>query len=527
MSLANNILKIRTKYNISQEQLAEKLGVSRQAVQKWENGTSVPDLNHIINIAKRFGFSIDALILDSDLRIMEELKNDRLIQPCFEKMHVWNTYSKQLGVEHLQCVSEGKDITDYATLFDEIGKLPDGPQKEKIAEGIYELCMALPVKDDFAFDEPSDLNKIFEKSKGCTEKLAKPSKKDFESKVKGAWYGRIAGCLLGKPIEGIRTNELIPFLKETGNYPLHRYIVKADITEEIINKYSFRFDNKDYTYADCISAAPSDDDTNYTVLGQIILYNYGRDFTPEDVSNVWLNYQPQTAYCTAERVAYNNFINGYLPPASAVYKNPYREYIGAQIRADYFGYINPADPKTAAEMAWRDASISHVKNGIYGEMFVAAMLAAAATTDDFEKIIEIGLSQIPQTSRLYESVNRVLGWYCDGATKDEVFKNIHAEWDEYTNFAWCHTISNAMIVATALLYGKDFSGAICMAVETGFDTDCNGATVGSIYGMAKGFDIIPSEWITPLNGKLQVGIIGKNPVEIEELIEKTVVHAGY
>ena len=84
-----------------------------------------------------------------------------------------------------------------------------------------------------------------------------------------------------------------------------------------------------------------------------------------------------------------------------------------------------------------------------------------------------------------------------------------------------------MIVATALLYGKDFSGAICMAVETGFDTDCNGATVGSIYGMAKGFDTIPSEWITPLNGKLQVGIIGKNPVEIEELIEKTVVHAGY
>ncbi len=527
MSLANNILKIRTKYNISQEQLAEKLGVSRQAVQKWENGTSVPDLNHIINIAKRFGFSVDALILDSDLRIMEELKNDRLVQPCFEKMHVWNTYSKQLGAEHLQCVSEGKDITDYAALFDEVVKFPDGPQKEKIAEGIYELCMALPVKDDFAFDEPSDLNKIFEKSKGCTEKLAKPSKKDFESKVKGAWYGRIAGCLLGKPIEGIRTNELIPFLKETGNYPLHRYIVKADITEEIINKYSFRFDNKDYTYADCISAAPSDDDTNYTVLGQVIINDFGRAFNPEDVAATWLTRQPQTAYCTAERVAYNNFVKGYLPPVSAIYKNPYREYIGAQIRADYFGYINPADPKTAADMAWRDASISHVKNGIYGEMFVAAMLAGAAAEDNFEKIIKIGLSQIPTTSRLYESISRVVSWYKSGIKSEKVFENIHAEWDEKVIFAWCHTISNAMIVTASLLYAKDFSNAICMAVQTGFDTDCNGATVGSIYGMAKGFDAIPYEWITPINGKLRTDIAGRNLIEVDELVEKTILHAGY
>ena len=50
MSLANNISKLRMKYNISQEQLAEKNSVSRQAVQKWENGTSTPDLSNIITI---------------------------------------------------------------------------------------------------------------------------------------------------------------------------------------------------------------------------------------------------------------------------------------------------------------------------------------------------------------------------------------------------------------------------------------------------------------------------------------------
>ena len=102
------------------------------------------------------------------------------------------------------------------------------------------------------------------------------------------------------------------------------------------------------------------------MLYQELIRKYGRDFTPYDVSRMWLDSQPKNAYCTAERVAFINFVKGFTPPASAVHKNPYREWIGAQIRADYFGYINPGRPEAAAEMAWRDACVSHVKNGIYG-----------------------------------------------------------------------------------------------------------------------------------------------------------------
>jgi hypothetical protein len=102
---------------------------------------------------------------------------------------------------------------------------------------------------------------------------------------------------------------------------------------------------------------------------------------------------------------------------------------------------------------------------------------------------------------------------------------IHSRWNEHTFHGWCHTISNAMIVAASLLYGEgDFSKSICMAVETGFDTDCNGATVGSILGMANGENSIPSCWKEPINDTLHTSIFGVGTVKISDCVEKTFKH---
>ena len=60
--LSDRIYSIRQQYHYSQEKFAEKLGVSRQAVQRWENGTSVPDIGSIINIATTFNVSSDWLM---------------------------------------------------------------------------------------------------------------------------------------------------------------------------------------------------------------------------------------------------------------------------------------------------------------------------------------------------------------------------------------------------------------------------------------------------------------------------------
>ena len=521
MALSEMIYKLRTNAHLSREKFAAVLNVSHQAVQKWENGTSAPDIKNVIRISKYFGVSIDALLLGSDIRLTEEMKYNKEIKPKYANIHEWESYSKQLAVEYEQSMDEGLDIERYRDLFEAVAKMPDGSHKDQMADVIFDLICSAGQREEYPYVEPSELEEIWELRKSYAFDRKEPE--DLKEKIHGAWLGRICGCLLGKTVEGIRTNELHPLLKETGNFPMHRYILASEITREIADKYNYPLLSR--CYADKVEFMPYDDDTNYMVLSQELVEQYGRDFTSYDVSRTWLALQPKDAYCTAERVAFCNFVKGYEPPQSAVYKNPYREWIGAQIRGDYFGYINPGDPETAAEMAFRDASISHVKNGIYGEMWAAAMIACAAVTDNIEDIILGGLAEIPATSRLYEDIMKVLNGYRSGVSQADCFKMIHEQYDEYSAHGWCHTNSNAMIVAASLLYGEgDYGKSICMAVETGFDTDCNGATVGSVLGMRSGVSGIPQEWSAPIQDTLQTTIFGIDKVKISQCAEKTMKH---
>lgn len=521
MAIGNTINKLRTNAKMSQEQFAALLDVSRQSVQKWESGSSVPELEKLIKIAKHFDISLDSLVLGCDTRATEELHFNKMLKPKYENMHPWESYSSGLLIEYQQSTEEGLDIAAYEDVFTAVSRLPKDEIKKKLGDVLFEIVINAKTAEGYKYNEPSTLDEI-KALRTTTPSLPPVDEKRLESKIHGAWMGRICGCLLGKPVEGVRTDDLIPLLKETGNYPMNRYILHADMTDDIINKYNF---NK--CYADMIDGMPVDDDTNYVVLAQKIIEMNGRDFTSYDVSRAWMMLQQKGAYCTAERVAFCNFVKGFEPPQSAMHMNPYREWIGAQIRGDYFGYINPGNPELAAEMAFRDASISHIKNGIYGEMFASAMIAAAACTDNMADIIRAGLAQIPATSRLYEAVTDVLNGYENGVSQKDCFADIHNRYDEHTEHGWCHTIPNAMIVAASLLYGNnDYGKSICMSVETGFDTDCNGATVGSIIGMAKGIEGIDPVWTKPINDTLHTTVFGVGTVKVSEAAANTMKHVS-
>ena len=430
--------------------------------------------------------------------------------------HIWLYLGNgEVDVEKHQCEEEGKDIAPYLQEFARVGALDlwdanNWPESEKL----FDQTAKLRVKPDFPYHEPSDLAEI-KSVRGARPELPPLSLSDDDlyDRVYGAWLGRCCGCLLGQPIEGWRRDRLKPYLEEFG-YPLTGYIGR-DLPEEARNRYELR---RKYTW----DRMPEDDDTNYTTIGLAILEQHGPNFTPLDVANFWMRNVPILHTCTAERAAYRNLVNLIPPPRSASVRNPYREWIGAQIRADAFGYACPGNPELAAEFAWRDACISHVKNGIYGEMFVAAMLAATCVTGSVVSIINAGLGQIPEKSRLRASIQKVLQWHAEGVSYEDAVENIHKEWNECDSHHWCHTISNAMIVTIGLLWGDlDFEKSIVRAVMPCFDTDCNGATVGSIVGMILGARKLPAKWTEVVNDTLETGVAGYNHVKISDMARKT------
>lgn len=393
-----------------------------------------------------------------------------------------------LKLEMRQAAEEGKPLKDYKDRTDKI--LSSGvsdSEKNRLAGNIFddiEKEKTREAGDGYQYFEPSDMEEITAlRNSKLGRKREKPDNNELYDKIYGAWLGRCAGCLLGKPIEGWMLQRITGLLSETGNEPLAHYI-SYDVTEEIRDRYKM---SEKGAWIDRVKRMPEDDDLNYTVLALKIVETYGKDFTSLDVAESWLNYLPALHTFTAERAAYRNFLNGIFPPYSASHRNPYREWIGAQIRGDFFGYINPGDPERAAEMAFRDASISHVKNGIYGEMFMAAMLAEAFAGTDIQRIIGAGLSQIPPKSRMSEIIRTAMHWKEQNCSIEEVKKKFHTLYDENIKHHWCHVLSNAMIVTVALLYGEgNFERTITNSVIFGFDTDCNGATAGSIAGAING-----------------------------------------
>ena len=74
MDLGKKIMTMRNEKNLSQEQLAEKLNVTRQTISNWENGKFYPDIDSLVNLSKFFNVSLDVL-LSCDDKVLDYLKD--------------------------------------------------------------------------------------------------------------------------------------------------------------------------------------------------------------------------------------------------------------------------------------------------------------------------------------------------------------------------------------------------------------------------------------------------------------------
>ena len=342
-------------------------------------------------------------------------------------------------------------------------------------------------------------------------------------RIRSAWAGRISGCLLGKPLEVLSFQQGLrgvqAYLRTAGAAPLRNYVPMLEGTVVARSGRGCCLDH--------IVRAEPDDDIDYTVLALILLEEHGASLETADVARAWLRLLPAGSTWTAERAAYRTlltnmdeqFVNGEdagfdLAECS---DNEYKECIGAQIRADLYGWVCPGQPQVAASLARRDASLSHRGEGVHAAAFIAALGAAIPSSDDLGAAVDSALRQVPGESLAADAVRfgrSIAGW-------PDAVTCLHRR---YEGLSPVHAINNLALVVWAIhSCGGDFSTAIGDAVSAGWDTDCNGATVGGLGGLMG--MTIADRWTVPWNGRVGVGLAGHSELRLDDLVDRTVAVA--
>jgi len=416
-----------------------------------------------------------------------------------------------------------REINLWAQLKTETGAVGVADKVEEInaliAEKLAEL-RALPDDPALLEQEPDDLEGIRAlRPAGARRQWTSLPVATYRDRIEGAITGRFAGCILGSIVECWEIDQMERWAKWLGDeFPPTDYWTQAERPHDL--KYQTRL--RDTFTRSKMDGVPTDDDIIYTQLGLLILEDYGRDFTVDDVGAAWMKYLPHAA--TAEGVALRNLHAGVPPMQAAIVDNPFMFWIGADIRSDPWGYAAPGYPEKAAEFSWRDATISHRRNGVYGAMYFSAAIAAAFATGDPVEALELGLAEIPADCLLAREVR----WALDAAGDIKDYREARAAVDErFAGMHRIHTINNAALTIWGLtIGGDDFTKVISETVAMGLDNDCTAATAGSIFGAAYGKDAIPEHWTRDFNNKVYSYINGIETFALDDMVDRYTALAG-
>lgn len=378
------------------------------------------------------------------------------------------------------------------------GPLPAPPALRSLARGLLDDLEALPAAP--APEEPDDWDALV--ALLPSPPALPPTGQD---RTLGAWTGRAAGCLLGKPVEKIPRQGIEEILRATGRWPLDRYFTEVGLPDDVAARWPWNRRSAATSLEEHIDGMPEDDDLNYPILALTLLEQHGRDFTTDDVGRLWLDHLPAGRVFTAERAAYRNLLEARPVPETATHHNPFREWIGALIRADVLGWTSPGEVRTAARLAWTDARLSHTRNGVYGAMWAAALASAAMVCDTAEEILDAAGTVVPPHSRLAQAVR----FGRELAAGPDVRTGLDRLQGAYGDLHWVHVLHNAAVVAYALARGAgEFGPSVSIAVTAGWDTDSAAATVGGVVGALRGVAGIGERWTAPIGGRIATSLPG-------------------
>lgn len=374
------------------------------------------------------------------------------------------------------------------------------------------LIDAAPFRDDWAYAEPSSWQGILEQRGTVPQAVALSGRHtDIAERARAGFLGSVAGCILGKPVEIMPTKqELQDALTVIGEWPLDAYIPAT-----IRDQGGLRDLHPDYpeSVRENIQWVTADDDINYTLLGMMTIERFGTDFTKDDLRRMWLEniplgftWGPERGFLTKQGLMMG--VEDHPPmdlEALPDQFNPNNELCGAMIRADAYGYAAPGNPALAAEMAWRDASLTHRSNGIYGAMFAAAAISVAFVQDDWRVISEAALSVVPQQSRFAEIVRDSIRRVALASDWEEGYSLIHGSYSQYGH---CRVFQETGTLVNTLRFAGDVGSGVCIQVSQGNDTDSFGATAGAILGVKFGPGHLDQRWLTPFNDIIHTRLAG-------------------
>jgi ADP-ribosylglycohydrolase len=400
-------------------------------------------------------------------------------------------------------------------------------------DGLYELALELrdpPSRADWPWVEPVNWDDIVAESTHLRPQQywSQPDLAQAAGRARAGFLGSVCGCVLGKPVE---INPTLAELKQAGQgageWPISDYI-----SEALLERLGRRHDSWPQTTRGNIEFVAADDDIHYTIIGMLLLEAHGPDFGADDLYRLWgANIPPLWTWGPERSALLGVALNGhhFFPETSVddchdvLLLNPGDEMCGALIRADAYGYACPGNPDLAAWLAWKDASFTHTRTGVYGAMFVAALIALCHCADSDLRgnerldLVEEALQRIPAKSRLAGVLRDALDKVAASADWELGYAAVHGQYRQYTH---CEVYQEIGTLLNTLKFATSVDHGICLQVSQGNDTDSFGATAGSILGVLFGPGALDDRWIAPFNGTILHGLSDFHEHKLDRLADR-------
>lgn len=311
----------------------------------------------------------------------------------------------------------------------------------------------------------------------------------YRDKVRACWLGKNIGGTLGAPFECIRGV----------------------------------FDVDYYTH-DLSKGVLPNDDLDLQMVWLNAAEVYGKNLTAQELGEYWISYV--VADWSEYGAGRNNLRYGLMPPISGWYNNHNRDSCGCFIRSELWACLAPGHPEIAVKYAREDAICDHAQEGMYAEIFCAALQSAAFVEDDREKLMEAALSYIPADCAIAQVAAAAKEFYLSGMDWKQARKVMLQRFPG--SFGLLQEVSptgiptgetdpeipagplgydapsNIGIMLLGWYYGEgDFSRSICIAAGCCEDGDCTAGTLGAVLGIMNGTACIDEKWLVPIGDEIK------------------------